>query len=326
MYVVRERRPPHRYVVAIRGTNPVSASDWLLGDLWVTSTVPWPYAPPDGAALSASTAVGLATLQAMRAPAVASTLARVATLPPATRMAGHSMAQSLEHWTRFAASILETIQTRLQPAEAAKGIPALDLRPTLSASTSAAGDLDLLTFLKTESDATPGALNVVVAGHSKGGALAPALALWLEEARASGAVAERWDTNGSAQVSCYAFAGPTPGNAAFAARVGRMLGARYQHLRNANDVVTHAWQDDELRAIPGLYGVHSVIFDPLIRLIASQVKQFGYSQTRAFVRSFVGGLGVGRPFGVQFIHQHMEAYLDEIGLAAGGIHAPDFFF
>ena len=326
MYVVRERRPPHRYVVAIRGTNPVSASDWLLGDLWVTTTVPWPYAPPDGAALSASTAVGLATLQAMRAPAVASTLARVATLPPATRMAEHSMTEFLEHSKQFAAGILETIQSRLQPGEAARGIPTLDLRPTLSAPAPASGDPDLLTFLKTESDAAPDALNIVVAGHSKGGALAPALALWLEEARASGAAAERWDTKGSAQVSCYAFAGPTPGNAAFAARVGRMLGARYQHLRNAKDIVTHAWQDDELRAIPGLYGVRSKVLDPLIRLIASQVQQFGYAQTPAFVRSFVGGLGRGRPFGVQFIHQHMEAYLEEIGLAAGGIHAADFFF
>ena len=65
------------------------------------------------------------------------------------------MAQSLEHWTRFAASILEddpdhAFSRPRQP----KGIPALDLRPTLSAPTSASGDPDLLTFLKTESDAT----------------------------------------------------------------------------------------------------------------------------------------------------------------------------
>lgn len=68
MYVVRDRRAPHRHVVAIRGTNPISASDWLLGDFLVGTTVPWPYgAATDGAAISTSTARELATLQAMRA-------------------------------------------------------------------------------------------------------------------------------------------------------------------------------------------------------------------------------------------------------------------
>ena len=31
MYVVQHRREPTRYVVVIRGTNPISASDWLFG-------------------------------------------------------------------------------------------------------------------------------------------------------------------------------------------------------------------------------------------------------------------------------------------------------
>jgi hypothetical protein len=35
MYVVQHRREPTRYVVVIRGTNPISASDWLFGDFWV---------------------------------------------------------------------------------------------------------------------------------------------------------------------------------------------------------------------------------------------------------------------------------------------------
>ena len=39
MYVVRHARERHRYVVAIRGTNPISASDWLFGDFWVPGPV-----------------------------------------------------------------------------------------------------------------------------------------------------------------------------------------------------------------------------------------------------------------------------------------------
>ena len=65
MYVVRHARERHRYVVAVRGTNPVASSDWLFGDLWVGKTMPWPYAN-GGAAISMSTALGLASLQAMR--------------------------------------------------------------------------------------------------------------------------------------------------------------------------------------------------------------------------------------------------------------------
>jgi hypothetical protein len=65
MYVVRNVHLPHRYVVATRGTNPLSSSDWLFGDLWVGTTVRWPFGT-DSAAISTSTALGLASLQDMR--------------------------------------------------------------------------------------------------------------------------------------------------------------------------------------------------------------------------------------------------------------------
>ena len=69
MYVVQNRREPARYVVAIRGTNPIAASDWLFGDFWVSTTVPWPYArAADRVAVSASTALGLSKLTTMRSP------------------------------------------------------------------------------------------------------------------------------------------------------------------------------------------------------------------------------------------------------------------
>jgi len=44
MYVVRSRPAPHRFVVAIRGTNPISLSDWVFGDFWVGEMIDWPYA------------------------------------------------------------------------------------------------------------------------------------------------------------------------------------------------------------------------------------------------------------------------------------------
>src|SRR5262245_34448419 len=63
MYVAqRQDRPPAEphYVVAIRGTNPISLFDWIFGDFWVSMQVDWttPGNPP--AKLSASTALGMA--------------------------------------------------------------------------------------------------------------------------------------------------------------------------------------------------------------------------------------------------------------------------
>ena len=58
MYVVQHRAERERYVVAVRGTNPLAISDWVFGDFDVGSTVAWPFAS-DGAALSKSTAFGL---------------------------------------------------------------------------------------------------------------------------------------------------------------------------------------------------------------------------------------------------------------------------
>ena len=70
MYVVRSRPAPHRFVVAIRGTNPISLSDWVFGDFWVGEMVDWPYATAtEPAAVSKSTALGLAAVQTMRSRA-----------------------------------------------------------------------------------------------------------------------------------------------------------------------------------------------------------------------------------------------------------------
>src|SRR5262249_50213369 len=117
--------------------------------------------------------------------------------------------------------------------------------------------VDLLTFLRTLSDERRDGLEVTVAGHGKGGALAPTVALWLREAHDSSDPGERWDEQRQSQIRCHAFAGPSPGNSAFAARIDARLGEDHHHLRNMNDLVTHAWQVDELLEVPTLYGKRS---------------------------------------------------------------------
>ena len=69
MYVVRSRKKPSRYVVAIRGTNPLSLFDWVFGDLLTGKVTPWRYgnsAAFPKAAISLSTSLGLSILQNLR--------------------------------------------------------------------------------------------------------------------------------------------------------------------------------------------------------------------------------------------------------------------
>ena len=138
MYVARGGRdtsPPGQLVVAIAGTNPYSAFDWIVEDAFVSTQVSWSTGnPPPGSApkISLGTFLGLTILQAMVAG-------------PAQPGVGSTLADFL---------------------------------------TSQAGSCPLVT----------------VTGHSLGGALAPAVALWLSD---QGGV---WNPRGAVGLSCLASA------------------------------------------------------------------------------------------------------------------------
>ena len=335
MYVVQNRREPARYVVAIRGTNPVAASDWLLGDFWVSTTVPWPYArAADRVAVSASTALGLSKLQTMRAPRLSANAMADATRggnggrPAMTREELASQLAGISAgWSRFveepSAWLEDHVMDRLKTAV---NLPWMDLRPRSLAPPPEEGVLDLLSFLAEEARAAGAPLDVAVTGHSKGGALATAVALWLKDALASPDVGEQWDGRRGARVSCHAFAAPTPGNAAFADRIDRVLASDHHHLRNRHDIVTHAWQVDELERIPDLYAPRRTVLEPLIRVIASRVRGLDYQQARAGVTTFAGALDAERGFETEFIHQHLEAYLVELDLLDERLNVLTLFF
>ncbi len=329
VYVVQHRREPARYVVAIRGTNPIAASDWLFGDFWVSATVPWPYArAADRAAVSASTALGLSKLQAMRSPRLAPGAATTGDRPAVARDALQSqLAAIAAGWNRFVEEPSGWLQDHVvDRLKTAVNLPWMDLRPRAPASAPDDAGLDLLSFLREEAGAAGEALDVTVTGHSKGGALASTVALWLKDMLASADTAEHWAGRRGARVSCYAFAAPTPGNAAFAKRIDRVLAESHHHLRNRHDVVTHAWQVDELEAIPDLYAPRRTVLEPLIPIIAARVKALDYRQARAGVTTFSGALDPGRPFVAEFVHQHLDAYLDELDLRDEGLDALTFFF
>lgn len=149
----------------------------------------------------------------------------------------------------------------------------------VSPASAAAPGTTLDAFLKTveQSGAT-----VIFTGHSLGGALSPTMATWF---KSRGLLA------GCKDVYCYATAGATPGNAAFAEVCAQMLppptiGEKpYQawnhDMWNTLDVVPHAWVTEMLSEIPHIYdngmipGVEAFVFLARINALASGIT---YSQ------------------------------------------------
>jgi lipase (class 3) len=129
----------------------------------------------------------------------------------------------------------------------------------------------LLEYLREAGDRSNGNLDVLVTGHSKGGALASTVALWLADTQGTAGVAEhdQWDPAGTATVRCHSFAGPTAGNAAFAAHSNAKIGRVCARILNTNDIVPHAWAIEDVAKIPGLWKL--AVGDDAIDRLADQI-------------------------------------------------------
>ncbi|HVF60697.1 MAG TPA: hypothetical protein VNJ70_12900 [Thermoanaerobaculia bacterium] len=169
----------------------------------------------------------------------------------------------------------------------------------------------LTQFLKTYSQAN-GALQIHVTGHSLGGALAPTLALWLADTRGD------WDTSGQSTIAVVSLAGPTAGNAAFAAYSDSRIGSSTTRLHNQYDVVPLAWNYATMRAIPGLYEPQIKPEEDIrlaIDLARDLVKHKGYTQIRPDAPVLPGGaLFPGTSYLDQVSAQHSCGYECALGL------------
>ncbi len=369
--VWRHADEPERLVVAVRGTNPSSGIDWLFGDFWIASAVPWPFDPHGGAALAASTALGLSVLRHLRAgrpdlrehgpawsvldddvvgamrdaaaavlqPGAAFLASRLRALRAQLRaerttlrvlantLRGHPLATRVEILREaWRERIAVRVAAAVDAAASAIGDPlAFDLLRLLEGGTmlraTLGAGLRLVELLRALGATTARPLDVTVVGHSKGGAMAVALAAWLAETQGTtGPPAERWDPEGTATVRCATFAAPTPGNAAFAARVDTILGSRCIRVWNPFDIVTQAWTPTGVRGIPGLYGdavIPVVGLQALADVVGAAVTGLGYAH--AGMPAPAAGLGTAidyeRPLFVdQVVHQHLEAYLRAVEL------------
>jgi len=138
---------------------------------------------------------------------------------------------------------------------------------------------------------------VAVTGHSKGGALSVATALWLAETLLS---------SRNLEIQSYAFAGPTPGNAAFAQRYNARLAARTRRIINRFDVVPQAFATEDLGSVATNY--------PLL----AEPTTFVVSSIRALDYTHVGGEVIqiqsqktGKNLAGELTYQHLDAYLKD---------------
>jgi hypothetical protein len=305
---------PERYAVVIRGTNPISLSDWIFGDLLADPPVPWPF--DRTAHLTPSTALGLAVLLVQGAEAQ-SALSRVrllldgASLEKAEARARdlHATIRSVKmHRSGFAPII--SLLSRLKRRGNAGAWIAKALRNEIRTSARMAGaHKDLIGYLREAVRSSSGNIEVIVTGHSKGGALAAALTAWLGQTRADGPEQERWDPDRRASLRCFAFAGPTAGDDSFNNLLLRSLNAGdFRRIWNRFDIVPHAFGWNDLEEIRTMYDAELIA--PLVEALRESVRNDGYSQ-----------VGPGLPLPddpkspssklslLKAVDNHMEAYL-----------------
>ncbi len=182
-------------------------------------------------------------------------------------------------------------------------------------------------FLNGQSQANK-AITVWVTGHSLGGALSPAYALFLSDS----ITFQAW--NGPVNVYCMPVAGATPGNDSFSNYYSTRLGNNTIRVWNTLDVVPHAYNYTMLGQISTLYmGANPPIVCPkqladTITYIQTITRAYGnYMQllpsNQGFKSNYYTNAQVINQgtlntdtFTVQAVCQHIPAYADYFGISA----------
>ena len=346
MYVARMTHAPKDVVIAIRGTNFYSITDWLSNLL--IDQRGWTYGDSAAVAnvkVSASTAIGLHILQRLRsAPRLTGTTNpsfwNAATSWVTTHEArlGYALLSLVEQGTGLPADrdLLGAVASWVQ-ATTGNGLSTgmLDFVHRLDAAVTQAssstidevallgqveraqdrfpGGVSLLDFLRTLIATESGPVNIYVVGHSKGGPLAAALALWLADTQGTTVLgAEQWDPNHDAQISMCTFAAPTPGNSSFADHFRKQIANDYR-VCNPLDVVPHAWNAAEVGQIPDLYNGELKILKGLVDALTPVLERLDY-QHEGPAQPWPAPQQKSGTLPAQIAFQHLDAYLDKFNL------------
>jgi len=177
-----------------------------------------------------------------------------------------------------------------------------------------------------------GAIDLCFTGHSLGGAIAPALALWFKQTQGSAVLSSNaifypmpaWDSNAVAAISCVSLAGPTPGDKGFSEYFAKSLGDNYDRIFNTNDVVPHAFA--ELDRMAGLYKptismsiAEKVILDAMVLMVMEEEHKISSVYTNLNnANPFTCPLSsTANSYAGQALYQHIAAYELQFNLPLG---------
>jgi hypothetical protein len=150
-------------------------------------------------------------------------------------------------------------------------------------------------------------MHISFTGHSLAGALAPTLALWFKERQG---LANGWDPRSEATLSVIAFAGATPGDAAFAELFDAQLGASCIRIHNERDIVPHAWDGLGMASVGGVYAGAGISPNLLERALIAGIRRtvHGYTQIATPVPLCWDVQPGTRGYLAQALVQHVRSY------------------
>jgi hypothetical protein len=345
LYVFQNHNEPNSLGIAIRGTNFFSLRDWF-SNLSIDQ-LPWPYdrsSPPSEVRVSRSVSTQLRIVQSLRSAPSSLPLGDVgfwsaARAWTAGRQAalGYSLLKVLEHGSGIVTSSLsaamssaisdaidfhfstslDSIDDQIRTAISKQDLPNInpgDLLDVVDVEQQRIGEgVDLLGFLRAFTAKAKGPIDLYICGHSKGGAIVPAVALWLADTQGDDREeANVWDPDSKVSIHTFSFAAPTAGNGAFRDYFSKRPIRAYR-LANPMDVVPHAWNARELDQIPSLYNGELAPLKGLTDVVIEEVKRLDYqheSPTAEWLNAQPEDLGVTQ----QIAFQHLDAYLRHFDL------------
>ena len=310
MYVAREASDHSRLYVGVAGTHPLSLFSWLFHDFDVFRLVEWPYARRTEE-----------FFQVVNPPAAA---------------AAEGEAENDGHDGPVSAQAMDALDTSESESDKKLMIAKGTFRglKTLVAMQDPQTGESLVRFLSEQCEAfhrvhendSEAKLEITVTGHSLGGALCHALALYLHDN------VSVWDEHNCSRISCVSFASPTIGNRMLARYYDACLGKTSSRVANMYDIVPLAWDPEYMSLMYHIYEPAistPMSFQILLQFFISAITPKHYAHVCDDQKFFSGPEpNPQNQWTPEMMAQHSKSYFTHYGLnALASIiseHAPIF--